>query len=327
MGKSKRRTHNNRRRQKKQVEEEPSVTIQDEIEAQLERQRRKRALSETRATPPPPPPATIGGFEFDPSKDAYFPKGEVKKQQPHQVALQRTAATFSSHIVATFGRRSILEQIPTRSLGHVTETCTIPLRAVELRAQWAGRVMLSAMQVESSARRQYDAAVPVGWTSLLPQLKRERLDPTRPFGCETSWDLSCKSSLHASSRTFDVQQGRDESRLPEIATLVDGGVFVRSSNPRVWTEQQYMGTEWNRSSYFDADRGASMVRFAPHKCLARLSSQRSGIMEMLQITPGQYVSTRVGVSCCDCNDVAFHPQFGNGCCTWMKNTAALFFAG
>lgn len=330
MGKSKRRSHNNnndnhhsnrRRRQRNhhRVEEEQSNSIQDEIEAQLERQRRKRALSsgdndEERATPP----GNIDGFEFDPSKQAYFPKGEVKKEKPQQVKLQRTLS--SNHVVSSVYRRNMLEQIPTCSLGHVTETCTVPLRATELRAQWAGRLMLSAMHVESSARRQFDAAAPVGWTSLLPQLKR------RGDSSSTAWDLGCKSSLHASSRTFDVQQGPDESRLPEIATLVDGGMFVRSSLPRVWTEQQYMGTEWNRSTYFDADKGASMIRFAPQKCLARLSSEHPGTLELLQMSPGQYCTSRVGICNGDLNDAAFHPEFSNGRCTLIHDTTACHFS-
>jgi hypothetical protein len=91
------------------------------------------------------------------------------------------------------------------------------------------------MQVESSARRQIDTHQrDIGWALMFPQLMQSpHQGSVSESEMDMPWDLSCKISLHSSSRTFDVQQGADHSRLPDIATLVDGGTFVRmaQANP------------------------------------------------------------------------------------------------
>lgn len=320
MAKSKHRSSNRRKGERNRASKPQESSATNEIEAQLERQRRKRAL-ESSADSKPQTPQVLGGYEYDSAKKAYFPKGSgvSEKKKKHQTGSNAAAVwpKLRLHNIA-FHDGIPIRQIPTLLLGHTGEMCTVPRRFHDLRAHWTGRIVLNTMQVESSARRQLDLQQHHMWALLFPQLRRSPNQQDRPAQ-EMPWDLGCKTSLHSSSRTFDVQQGADQSRLPDVATLVDGGTFVRLSEPgpRVWNDRHYLGSEWERSTCFEADRGNCMLRFAPRDAsnypnLVRLNSRRQGEMDLVHLRPVHSNSMRVDVSCCNCNDVAFHPLFAKG---------------
>ena len=302
------------------------ASIQDEVEEQLERQRRKRAFECPNSTSRTDPPV-LGNYEYDLVTKAYFPKQSIgnllqeKDDQAKEDIQHSTNAQLHSHNITLHHHYVPVGQIRTSALGHIAELSSNSVRCRDLRVHWAGRIVLSNMQVESSARRQIDSHQrDIGWALMFPQLMQSpHQGSVSESEMDMPWDLSCKISLHSSSRTFDVQQGADHSRLPDIATLVDGGTFVRmaQANPRVWNEPNNMNLFGARNTSFEADNGNVMLRFAPRDSnnfpnIARLNKSRPGKMDVVNVQPTQSSSLRVDVSCCDCNDIAFHPLFGRG---------------
>jgi hypothetical protein len=324
MGKSQRRSKRRKNRSARHENAKDEEEGIDEIQAQLERQRRKRALenADTDTTAPTVQnQQSIGGYEYDPVKKAYFPKGSTARVPVQKKAPPRTTPTITSCHLLSNGAHARAQDIPTAWIEHVSQICTSPQRFHDLRARWAGRIVMSTLQIEASTKREFDPASrqPAGWASLFPQLKRLQ-DPNRlttASNKDTPWDMDCKNKLHVSSRTFDVQIGSDESQLPNFATLVDGGTFVRRArDPRVWNERQYMGPDWERSTHFEPDRGTHMLRFMPTResftNIARMNNYRPGTMDMLHLGSRQSHSVLVEIGVCDCNDVAFHPLFDSG---------------
>lgn len=305
-----------------------SNSIQDEIEEQLERQRRKRALECPDSTSQKTDPLVLGNYEYDSVTKAYFPKqstGRVSHEKDEQGnednIYHATKGQLHSHNFGLYDHHVPVYRFRTSALAHIAELNSNSARCRDLRVHWAGRIVLNNMQVESSARRTVDSHQRhISWALMFPQLKRSPHQGDRSESeMEIPWDLGCKISLHSSSRTFDVQQGADHSTLPDIATLVDGGTFIRlgQANPRVWNEPNNMSLLGPRNTSFEADSGNVMLRFAPRDSnnfpnIARLNNRRPGKMEMVNVQPTQSSSLRVDVSCCDCNDVAFHPLFGKG---------------
>ena len=313
----------------------------NEIQEQLERQRRKRRSAESSdGAEPRTAQEVMGNFEYDPETNAYFPKHsnvshQKKKQQEqqpeqlsgaivnnmqyHQPKLQRHWQNFISH------DKCPIQRIPTFMIGHVGELCSTPRRYQTLRAHWTGRIFVDRMKVVPSARRGVDSRTPMGgqhvWELMLLQLQRRQTSVDGPTS-DMPWDLVCKTHLHSSSRTFDVQQtSSDYSRFPDIATLVEGGTFMRlgDSSPPLHHMRECLMDTPQRNSFFWRDTSQFMNRFAPRNSddspsIAVLTSSRPGTMDMMNQRPDSSNVMRVDISRGPCNDLAFHPLYGKGNC-------------
>eukprot|EP00548_Thalassiothrix_antarctica_P017459 CAMPEP_0194198194 /NCGR_PEP_ID=MMETSP0154-20130528/77631_1 /TAXON_ID=1049557 /ORGANISM="Thalassiothrix antarctica, Strain L6-D1" /LENGTH=187 /DNA_ID=CAMNT_0038922959 /DNA_START=248 /DNA_END=808 /DNA_ORIENTATION=+ len=183
------------------------------------------------------------------------------------------------------------------------------------------------MSVTSSFRRHIDpvSQQPCGWKSLLPQLIRSsEYQNNNTHRIETPWDIGCKNTLHSSSRTFDIQQGPDKSSLPEIVSLVDGGIFLRVANskPQAWREQNYMGADWRKNTFFAPQQGSTSLRFSPPNSngdigIGCLISRQYQTIRTFHFSSASWRNSRhidVNNSLLSdsnyINDIAFHPSYG-----------------
>lgn len=338
MTKSKKRSSNRRRhrrfRKKQESSESSSQDVDnDDIQAQLERQRRKRALKTEDASSRTLTSNTfLGGYEYDEKSNTYFPKG-TKGSRPRIDSTsndvsndtQSTISILNSFTTMPRSRLSI-DETPTAWIDHLVATCSISSRSRVLRELWSGRVLLSAMSVSSSMRRTFDNASKetTGWVSMLPQLKRCLYNQHAMPGAEVPWDIGCKSTLHSSARTFDIQPGFDDLKFPGIASLVDGGIFVRlpKQDPIIWNRQRYMGVEWRKETFYDLKKESHSVRFLPRYSndyleMVRLINGPSCDIEIFRIGLDQldtsHLSSRLKVETSfEINDIAFHPNYGRG---------------
>ena len=321
MGKSKqkksnRNRNNGRNKKKNRVLGDEASSISDDIEAQLERQRRKRALNTTSETlMHDEPPESLGNLQYDHEKKTYFPKDmNTRRNQKRHIPISITKSKIQNIDMMRPGFPIFTEKgsIGTSSIYAVNDLCLNQRKIESLRFLWMGRLISTRAQVISSVKRQYDSIShkQKGWGCLLAQLARSSNAEDRP-PLGLPWDLGCKMHLHGSSRTFDVQQGPDESRLPDIATLVDGGAFVRfaTSDPRVWSERRYFGAEWDRSTHLETHRGLYNLRFKARDDggfpgLDLLSSKDNRSVHARHFRPGQILHDTTQARA-DLNDAAY----------------------
>ncbi|KAI2508067.1 hypothetical protein MHU86_6359 [Fragilaria crotonensis] len=326
MAKPKNRSSGRRRKERNRSVRPQESSTNCEIEEQLERQRRKRSAEspEASAVGRPTTPPVLGDYEYDAATNAYFPKSSgLLHRKKHQTDSDVNNEAFSTKFQWR-GHNLVdhdlcpMRLIPTSMIGHVTEVCSASRRYQTLRSHWAGRIVTNRMQVVPSARMTVDSRSGYLWTLMFPHLQRQNSDD-RPTP-DMPWDLLCKMYLHSSSRTFDVQQASsDYSRFPDIATLVDGGSFIRlgESSPRPCHIEDSMLDEPGRNTSFVRDRTKLMLRFAPRTSddfpsLALLTSSRPGKMDVISQRPDNSNLMSVDVSRGACNDIAFHPLFDKG---------------
>jgi hypothetical protein len=326
MAKPKNRSSGRRRKERNLSIRPQESSTNSEIEEQLERQRRKRSAEnpEARAWARLQTPTVLGDYKYDATANAYFPKSSgLLHQKKHQTDSDVNCVAFPTKLLRqghnpVYHDHCPLRLIPMSMIGHVADVCSVPRRYRMLRSHWAGRIVTNRMQVVSSARLTVDSRGSHVWTQMFPHLQRQSSDD-RPTP-EMPWDLVCKTYLHSSSRTFDVQQASSEySRFPDVATLVDGGSFIRlgESSPRVRNIECSMLDERGRNTSFVGDHTNFMLRFAPRTSddfpsLALLASSRPGKMDVISQRPVNSDSMCVDVSRGPCNDIAFHPLFDRG---------------
>jgi hypothetical protein len=106
-----------------------------------------------------------------------------------------------------------LVRLPTLSFGFLPNESPLLSSRQKNRIQniWHSKYLLENMLVNPRA-------------SMLYKKIKWRNHPL-PDGMNASVDMTCKSYLHASSRTFDVAT-LEEGRLPTIATAVQGGLGI-----------------------------------------------------------------------------------------------------
>lgn len=142
----------------------------------------------------------------------------------------------------------------------------------------------------------------------------------------TPLDLVCKTNLHPSARTFDIHMGTDTTKLPSIATLVDGGSHVRFAHPpQLWTvrdspPQSDLHDALSLGIYPAPDSGEPephAIRFAPtldqgpdDYTFATLCRTLEPEKTILRLWKGDdsMVNRTDSVLPFDVNDFAFHPN-------------------
>ena len=200
------------------------------IEEQLRRQRKKQATEQKIAARQKP--QTLGNYQFDAERNAYFPVGSFPASTKKRPAKQTTTECRRNY-TSCASTKCLLTTGPIsfQSLRYATEISPFPTRQQHLRSLWAGRLLRMGMNVVPTTMSHGTRLV-----SMLPPLRENTTTTTDES--QVSLDFVCKTRLHPSARTFDVCMGDDSSMLPSIATLVDGGSQVTFGHePQVWTVQ------------------------------------------------------------------------------------------
>ena len=190
----------------------------------------------------PSPPMYLGDYKYDPKRRAYFPKHAFNGRPTDGIGVveETDSATVASDIQQRLARtRRINIGSMHGSVQSVIETTPGATKRERIRSLWIGRRMASETRFLSTSVYRSRG----GWASFLPQLKRNH--GTNAHSNGMPWDLECKSRLHPSTQTFDVQP-LERERFPNIVTDVNDGFFLRLGikEPKIWTERRYLSDEW-----------------------------------------------------------------------------------
>ena len=190
----------------------------------------------------PSPPMYLGDYKYDPKRRAYFPKHAFSGRPTDGIGVveETDSATVASDIQQHLARtRRINIGSMHGSVQSVIETTPGATKRERIRSLWIGRRMASETRFLSTSVYRSRG----GWASFLPQLKRNH--GTNAHSNGMPWDLECKSRLHPSTQTFDVQP-LERERFPNIVTDVNDGFFLRLGikEPKIWTERRYLSDEW-----------------------------------------------------------------------------------
>ena len=190
----------------------------------------------------PSPPMYLGDYKYDPKRRAYFPKHAFNGRPTDGIGVveETDSATVASDIQQRLARtRRINIGSMHGSVQSMIETTPDATKRERIRSLWIGRRMASETRFLSTSVYRSRG----GWASFLPQLKRNH--GTNAHSNGMPWDLECKSRLHPSTQTFDVQP-LERERFPNIVTDVNDGFFLRLGikEPKIWTERRYLSDEW-----------------------------------------------------------------------------------
>ena len=116
---------------------------------------------------------------------------------------------------------------PSHTFGLMLESsCLLSVQErMKLRYIWQTKYMVDNMTIRKRASTLYSKKI--RW-----------FDHTLPDGYNCSWDMSCKSRLHPSSRTMDVARLNNSDTLPLIATIGQGGWGMFRSPENTEREQE-----------------------------------------------------------------------------------------
>jgi hypothetical protein len=290
-----------------------------EIEEQLEHQRHKKKVTvssgnEPESSPKLQLPTRLGNFIFDSETKTYFPKKKFRGI-PEIDSNSKSDEYFARHL--------------TKSIAPILEVCSNARQYRAMRERWIGKVIAQTMKFNSSCKNFTTSSGEPNWVSILPPISEINISiPDRQRNNDRgltlirskniSPDLNCKWTFPSHFRSFDIQQSLDENFIPSIATLVNDGLFIRTShNPRVWKKADVQGDEWNSITSHYHSPYATMIRIAPRDSInllnfVTLNHQRPGSIDMFKIGSDYSSSTNIRIGGNGCNDVTFHPNFGKG---------------
>lgn len=252
-----------------------SKAVMREIEFELEQQRaRKRALSEGKEqSSPTPPPKVLGAFRYDADRKTYFPLKAFPTPSlpPKQQSSTRKRPLRTSDLV--IHTANSIQSLPVPWIGTALEQCASARRRQDLSLQWSGRLLAHSTTVVPTVMQTLG-----GWTSMLPQLKRS---PYMQYTSNTPfpWDITCKANLAPATRTFDVLNDG------MLATLVEGGFFVRRPPLRIWKKSHYLKEKWKLQTtglYGEIEQVGHALRLVSHQLLVVRNAKDERVLDFVK---------------------------------------------
>lgn len=272
---SKKAKRRNARRKEPPIKQIDGKSVMTEIELELEQQRaRKRVLSEEREkSSPEPPPKILGAFRYDADRNTYFPLKAFPAPTPSPKQPSSTRKRPFRVSDALIHTASSTQSFPVSWIGTVMEHCTSSRRRRDLSLDWSGRLLAHSTTVVPTVIQTLG-----GWKSMLPPLKRS------PYIQNTihssfPWDITCKTNLAPATRTFDVLNDG------MLATLVEGGFFVRRPPLRTWTKNHYLKDKWKLQTtglYGDTEQVGHALRLVSHQLLVVRNAKDERVLDFVK---------------------------------------------